>query len=126
MPIPPPPTYEAPVIGTDGNDFLTVEDSISFTWVPDPGNAYTAGFSAPDLESGTWTSTETTGPSSASGYVTFNGVTSDEPFTMAPQKVDFSFTNGNAVSLSGELPYSNSSVWTYDRQPASLTRITCS
>ena len=107
-------TYEAPIIGTADNDFINIEDSISFQWIPDSGNAYVGSFSTPDWETGDWTTTNTTGPSSAGGYVEFAGVTSSEPFNAVPAEVDFGFTDGQSVSLSWQLPYIGNAAWNYD------------
>ena len=104
-----------PIFGTDGSDYITAESSVSFQWVPAPGNAY-SGYSAwPAWDTGSWMSSTATGPSSASGYVTFTGVTSSEPFQGFPVSLTFRFTEGYVVDWSEpDFPISWTAGWTYD------------
>ena len=47
-------TEQPPIIGSDENDYITVEDSISFQWIPDPGNSYSGSASGTDWNTVSW------------------------------------------------------------------------
>lgn len=103
--------HETSVIGTDGNDFITVERNVSFVWVPAAGNA-----SVVEYYDDYWDNSQLyyrmTGPSMASGMVTFPGASSGEPFQSDTTDVGFRFTDLNAF-----LPWDTSqsySLWSYD------------
>jgi Ca2+-binding RTX toxin-like protein len=110
-----PATYDAPIRGTSGNDFISVETSVSFQWVPGEGNAHYGVVSWLNYDIWDWQVIETIGPSSASGYVTFDGVASSEPFQVFPTDGSFSYTNGVSVGLqTGQFAYDDHSGWSYD------------
>lgn len=99
---------EAPIIGIDGdssgNDLIRVEASVTFTWIPDPGNSYTAsGTDAWYDGGGSWSKS---GPSHAVGSMTFTGVSSSGDFTAAPGKFFFRFSNGYKESGLGPAEFS--------------------
>jgi RTX calcium-binding nonapeptide repeat (4 copies) len=105
--------FDAPIIGTDGGDFISVETSVSFQWMPAAGNAYFGSWSQMNFDDTTgdsyWQTTSETGPSHAGGSVTFDGVTSDEPFRASPVDGSFWFTGGSGTDLSG-----STASWTYN------------
>lgn len=86
--------YDPPIIGTTGDQFLSVESSVNFQWIPDAGNSYSADFSGYDWINRQWVYMGTTSPSHATGIVTFEGVSSSEPFQAAPTGGSFSFSGG--------------------------------
>ncbi len=107
--------YDAPIIGTDGNDLIAVESSVSFRWVPGEGNAHLGFVSWMNYDTWDWNTIQTTGPSTANGYVTFDGVASSQAFQVFPTSGGFSFTNGAAVGLqTGQFTYDDPSGWSYD------------
>ena len=83
---------EQPIVGTNGdasgNDLIRVEASVTFDWVPDPGNSYSetihtgAGF--PDDDPVT-----APRPGTATGRMTFVGVSSSAPFQTDPSALSF-------------------------------------
>lgn len=92
---------EPPVLGSDGSDLIRVEASVSFEWVPDPGDSY----AETDAWYDGWPSDEMvtasrTGPSHAAGTVTFAGVSSSAAFDASASQLSFTFTNGRAVDAS--------------------------
>lgn len=105
--------YEPPIVGTEGdssgNNVIRVEQSVTFDWVPDPGNSYTE--STTNDEAGT---TYTfTGPSRAGGELVFTGVSSRAPFEVEPSSYDAGITGWGGVD-----PF-NSTVGTWAWDPAS-------
>jgi Ca2+-binding RTX toxin-like protein len=87
---------DPPIFGTEGNDVMRVDTSVTFTWVPDPGNSYSGSFTSSYYgDTGlVENTTSVTGPSSASGSVTFDGVSSSEAFQASPTNLVFSFSDG--------------------------------
>lgn len=80
------------VQGSSGNDVLHAASSITFDWVPDPGDSRTEVFRStyPEVnyETGehvmvTYISTQTM-PATMSGSLIFQGVSLGEAFTTAP------------------------------------------
>ena len=86
-----------PMVGTKADDVLSVDTSVSFSWVPDPGNASSSGTLYFDYDTLSFQLATTTGPSSAIGSVTFD-VPSSRPFTMGPEVASFRFTSGAVYS----------------------------
>jgi Ca2+-binding RTX toxin-like protein len=124
--------YQAPIIGTDADDVIAVEKAIGFEWVPAAGNSNTQTYydpyryhSFPDAPPDSGPSV-TIGPSKAVGHVTFDGVSSSEPFQEVPSQASFSATDGRwgfdvdastetwfgFVASDGATPLA--SPWTYD------------
>jgi Ca2+-binding RTX toxin-like protein len=108
--------YDIPMMGTDGDDRMMVETSVSFEWVPAAGNSFINYDYGPMWPTWEWGVTQTTGPSSASGYVTFDGVASSEPFQGIPMKGGFWFNMGWGFDLSPSGPFffEFGPPWTYD------------
>lgn len=110
---------EAPIIGSEGDstgdNLVRVEASVKFTWVPDPGNSYTATaiwYDYAPAEDGTWDyKTSSSGPSRASGTVTLEGVSSSAAFQASASDFGFGFTNHEGVSL-WSLGWGNT--WSWD------------
>ena len=93
----------APIIGTEGGDVLRVETSLTFTWVPDPGDSYTRNstwYEAGSDDYGPYeVTTSLSGPSRASGTVTLEGVSSSAAFQAPASRFEFGFTGGEGISL---------------------------
>lgn len=99
---------DPPIIGingdSSGDDLIRVEASVTFTWIPDPGNSYTAsGEEAWYDGGGSWSKS---GPSHAIGRMTFTGVSSSGDFTAAPDKFVFRFSDGYKESGLGAAKFS--------------------
>lgn len=99
---------EAPIIGingdSSGNDLIRVEASVTFTWIPDPGNSYAAsGVNAWYDGGDSWSES---GPSHAVGSMTFTGVSSSSDFAAAPDKFFFRFSDGYEESALGPAEFS--------------------
>ena len=81
---------------SSGNDLIRTESSVTFDWVPDPAQQYvdvsTIYGYGPD-GSPYRIDTPLSGPSSATGTMTFKGVSSSEPFQALPSALDFEFTD---------------------------------
>ena len=92
---------EQPIVGTNGdalgNDLIRVEASVTFDWVPDPGNSYSETNSD-------WGYTDNGGlvtisrPSTATGRMTFVGVSSSAPFRTNPSALSFQPSGGWSYS----------------------------
>ena len=87
---------EAPIIGingdSSGNDLIRLETSVTFNWVPDPGNSYSFRSSALfyDEDGNDYVDNYSKSePSKAVGSMTFTGVSSSGDFTAAPGKFFF-------------------------------------
>ncbi len=103
--------YDPPIIAADGNQVITIDNSVSFQWIPAAGNSYVSDISSFDWDTGSQTpSVHSTSVSTATGYVTFDGVTSSEPFSMTPTEGSFA---GVAVNITLN-PQSLYGAWTYD------------
>lgn len=84
------------IIGSSGNDVIMVESSVTFDWVPDPAQQYVDistlyGYNTDG--SPYRIDTRVSGTSNATGTMTFNGVSSSEPFQSIPSSLNFQFTN---------------------------------
>lgn len=115
------------VRGTDGDDVIRTEQSVTFVWVPDAGDASSGSYwsYSGGADGGSY-STEWAGPSSATGSIVFSGVSSSEAFS-APISVDyqpdlpnsgfpwFVFTGGQGISIA------DSSNWTWDPLEGTFT-----
>ena len=117
MPSHAPTLHEAPILGTEAGDIIKVENGISFQWMPAPGDSYIADHSGTewDWQTGTLLSTHVTGHGMGRGHVTFDGVTSSEPFSTSPATVTFWYTPGYVFelpSVPGVDQYPP--IWSYD------------
>lgn len=94
---------EAPIIGTKGDDLIRVETSVTFTWVPNPGDSWTKTSTWYDDSSGDYgpikVTTSLSGPSYANGFVTLEGVSSSAAFQASASDFWFGFANVQGVSL---------------------------
>ena len=82
-----------PMFGTSGNDVISVDKTVSFTWVPDPGNSFVGSELVFDEDTSTYSPVSETGPSTASGTVTFDMPSSQPtPDGAAASSFDFRFT----------------------------------
>jgi Ca2+-binding RTX toxin-like protein len=119
--------YQAPIIGSDADDFITVDKGVSFRWVSAAGESNTQtvndlyfGHPNTDYPPGNGLSV-TTGPSTAIGLVTFDDVSASEPFQQVPTRESFTATDGRwfdsssdtDIALDPSIQYS-ASAWTYD------------
>lgn len=93
-----------------GNDLIRVETSVTFRWVPDPGDSYVEHDTSYDPENGDLVTTVLSGPSRAHGSVTLEGVSSSAPFQASASEFDFAFTNQRSVHAA-DLNGSNSWSW---------------
>ena len=91
---------ESLIIGTGGrstgNDLIQVETSVSFEWVPDPGNSYVVS------TDGGGGQTSVSGPSHASGIAIINGVSSSTPFDATISELGFGFTEGASFGVADD------------------------
>lgn len=89
---------------SSGDDLIRVEASVTFTWIPDSGNSYSAsGTDAWYDGGGSWSES---GPSHAVGSMTFTGVSSSGDFAAAPDKFFFRFSDGYKESALGPAEFS--------------------
>ncbi len=89
-----------PIIGVEGdssgNDLIRVETSVSFRWVPDPGDSYVITTDGADGHS------SASGPSHAGGRVTIDGVSSSAPFDAPISRLSFTFTEGDSLGIADD------------------------
>ena len=108
--------YEPPIIGVEGNssgnDVIRVEQSVTFDWVPDPGNSYTET----TTDYGDGSTYNFSGPSHASGELVFKDISSSAPFEAVPSSYGVTLTNwGGTYSPSSEV-----GTWTWDPTSSSI------
>jgi len=88
---------DSPIIsGDSGSDVIRVDTSVTFNWVPDPGSEYVevlSSFGYSDDGSPYEIDTRLSGLSSATGSMTFTGLSSSESFKAIPSSFDFRFTS---------------------------------
>ena len=100
-----------PIVGTSGNDSISVRGTVTFVWVPDPQNSYTWTSQSYDwIGTGGETDSAGTGPSTATGVVMFDGVAASEAFSASASDLQFHFSGGGYGDRSG-LGWTNEWSW---------------
>lgn len=80
------------VLGTGGNDVLRAERSVSFVWIQDAAQASEWGYSLLKGE-GSFERMRRQADGYATGRVTFDNLSSTQPFSTKTDDLDFSFSN---------------------------------